>query len=363
MRLGPLDRTAAALHAGLTMRAIAVGAMLGAVATFAAAPAEARVHALIGSLSTSGGVSVTWHGSAARGCAEAGLCGYRGSTSTQPRASGQIYIVQLPHRPVDAFGSLDSEDAPVVRVLRQEPDGGSEACVDVGQAAHGSELDMLLRVRRGRARVRLEGDALDTGSCAGPDLSEVLSRLPSRGIALARLRRGNTSFDLSASVPLRSGRFSGRLVSTLRLHVGPMRREVVSEEEEPPPENPSRPRRRALFVNLHAVYRVTAFSGKVATSFHGLQAPLCPPVDACGVSGVASWAVLSQGGTLVVDAQAHARRSDHGRSGLVAAVRRRGEDWFVEGAAALRHEGGTISARVDRSGAASCRDSASVRPP
>src|SRR4051812_50224426 len=84
------------------------------------------------------------------------------------------------------------------------------------------------------------------------------------------------------------------------------------------------PSRLARVVDLHAVYRVTGFAGKFAATFHALAAPACSGVDACGVSGAAQWAIASSGGTVVIDAGALARSSDHGLGGLVAAVRRRG---------------------------------------
>jgi hypothetical protein len=139
-----------------------------------------------------------------------------------------------------------------------------------------------------------------------------------------------------------------------------MQRANIIDDQLP---GPSRGKRLARVVDLHAVYRVTAMAGKLAASFHGLAAPVCSGVDACGVSGAASWAILSSGGTVVIEAEALARGSDHGLRGLVAAVRRRGSRGFIATRADLRHEAGTIAARVDRSGGASCQDSQSALAP
>jgi hypothetical protein len=111
------------------------------------------------------------------------------------------------------------------------------------------------------------------------------------------------------------------------------------------------------------VYRVTALVGKLGASFHGLEEPLCGAVDACGLSGVESWAILSRGGTVAIDAGAFARRSDHGLRGLRAAVRRRGAGGFVDVEADLRHEVGATSAHVEREGGTGCHDSKSALPP
>jgi hypothetical protein len=81
------------------------------------------------------------------------------------------------------------------------------------------------------------------------------------------------------------------------------------------------------------------------------------------VSGVESWAILSSGGTMMVEASALARPSDRGLGGLVAAVRRRGGRGDVYASGDLRHEAGTTRARVDRAGATSCQDAHSTLPP
>jgi hypothetical protein len=342
------------------MRGIAVGAMVGAaVALFAAAPAGARERALTAGLTSTGAVSVTWHGERALGCAAAGLCGYRGSVSTQPGTDGELVLTLGRHGVVDAFGFLDQQAPSVVRVQRRETSGSTEACVD---ALPPGEVDVIAQPpRNGATRIGLAGAGLDAGRCAGPDLTNALLRIPERRLSLARLRRGATTIDLSARLPLRSGPFSGLLVSTVRLHVGRMQRATDIIDEQAP--GPSRGRRFARVVNLHAVYRVTGMAGKLAASFDGLAAPACSGVDACGLSGVANWAILSSGGTVVIDARALARGSDHGLRGLLAAVKRRGSRGFVASGADLRHEAGITTASVDRSGGESCHDSRSALPP
>jgi hypothetical protein len=229
-------------------------------------------------------------------------------------------------------------------------------------ASPAGEVDVIVQPQRnGATRVGLAGASLDVGRCAGPDLANLLLRLPERRLSLARLRRGDTTIDLSARLPLRSGRFSGRLVSTVRLHVGRMGRARSFEVGLPGPS--SRRRRLTRVVDLHAVYRVTGMAGKFGASFHGLAAPVCSGVDACGVSGAANWAILSSGGSIVIDAGALARGSDHGLRGLLAAVRRRGAGGFISTQADLRHEAGTTTAKLERAGGAGCQDSRSALPP
>ena len=71
------------------MRGISLGAIAATGALLAAAPANAHTTELLGDISATGGVTVTWHGDPARRCAAAGLCGYSGSAGLQPVAIGQ----------------------------------------------------------------------------------------------------------------------------------------------------------------------------------------------------------------------------------------------------------------------------------
>jgi hypothetical protein len=176
-----------------------------------------------------------------------------------------------------------------------------------------------------------------------------------------RLRRAATTLNLSARRPFRSGRFSGTVVSTLRLHLSRAEGERIDADADDPPDR--RPQRIRRAVDVHAVYRVTGLTGKLTASFRGLDAPLCGPVDACGVSGAASWAILSSGGAVVIDAGAFARRSDAGLRGALAAVRRRGGRGSLDVRVELRHAAGTSSTSVERGGGASCHDTRGVVAP
>jgi hypothetical protein len=337
---------------------MAVGAMVGAAAMLAAAPAHARGRDLSASLTTTGSITVTWHGNHSRGCAAAGLCGYRGSTSAEPY-DGQLYVSVGRGGRLDAYGDLEPQSATLTRVQRREASGAVDTCVDASPAE-----DFELTVRRGArgsARVGLAGDAVTAGRCAGPDLATALLKIPERSVSVARLRRGSTTIDLTARVPFRSGHFSGRIVSTLRLHVGSVRSQPgveVGIPRHPPPG-----RRLARVAELHAIYRVTSFAGRFAVAFRGLGEPACNGVDACGVSGAADWAIRSSGGILVIDASALVRPSDRGLRGLRAALLRKGGGGYFDGFADLEHEVGTTTARLDRRGGASCKDSKRTLPP
>lgn len=330
---------------------MAVGATLAAAALVAAAPAMAAPHSFSSSLSASGSVRVSWHGDPARGCTAAGLCGYRGALTARPGSGGEFDVEANGNRVLAAYGDLGVGDPPVVRVQRED-DG---ACVDLSSS---SDLTVFARpIGSGRVRVRLDLYGIDRGHCAGPDLAGLLERLPSRTISLARLRRGGYTIPFSVRKSYGSGRFSGTLSSTLRLRVGRVRPQSsdFGEGREPSPGGALR------VANVTAVYRVTGLTGKFATAFHGLAAPLCDAFDACGAVGSTSWAILSASGRVVVDATARARPGDRGLSGALAALRR--GHGRVSTYGTIRHGLGETSATVSRPGALTCRDSHSALAP
>src|SRR3954451_9069754 len=195
------------------MRGMAVGAMLAAAALWVAAPAMAAPRSLSAPLSLSGGVTVSWHGDRARGCAAAGLCDYRGSVTAQGGRDGQLGIEDG-----DVYGYLDSEQRPIVRVTR----GLEGACVD---ATEGEFEIEVARPRAGRVRLQVVPYGLDRGRCAGPELTAALERLPGRSVSWRRLLRGGLTVPLEHRMSYSSGRFSGTVTSTVRLHVGRFRSE------------------------------------------------------------------------------------------------------------------------------------------
>ena len=70
-----------------------MGATLVAAVLLTAGPAYGKNSEIAGRLATSGAVTVTWHGDRARGCAAAGLCGYRGSTLARVAGGGQFELL------------------------------------------------------------------------------------------------------------------------------------------------------------------------------------------------------------------------------------------------------------------------------
>ena len=152
------------------MRRIALGAMAGAAMLAGLVPgtaAAARGRQLSGTATATGSISVTWHGDPARGCAAAGLCGYRGSVTLRPDPAGEVELDLAKGRLRFGFVSLNASTPAVVRVTREAVDGGGPGgCVDLADAP---EADLaLLPSSDGRAQVSLEAFGLSAGRCAGP---------------------------------------------------------------------------------------------------------------------------------------------------------------------------------------------------
>jgi hypothetical protein len=346
------------------MRWIGLGGMASAAVLAGALPATAaaRDRQLQGSAAVTGSISVTWHGDPARGCAAAGLCGYRGSLTLRPGPTGDVELDLVRGRLAFGFLALDAHDPTPVRVTR-EPAGGGEpgGCVDLVGAP---EADLqLVPSGHGRARVQFESAGLSSGRCAGPALAKALALVPSRTVSIARLLSGGAPIDMSGQSGYASGHFSGRVVSTLRMRVG--RARAVRNEPIPPgllPPPSRRPRRPAVRVaRVDVRYGVASMVGSVSTAFDGLPEPGCLPFDACDASGTATWAAIAHSGVVEVSGVARVPRSAHGVRDALAALRSGRGVLVVEGL--MPHAKGTTTAEVTRPGAESCRDAVPVRAP
>jgi hypothetical protein len=341
------------------MRGMAVGATLAAAVLVTAAPAVARpLRSFEAPLTATGAITVSWHGDPARGCAAAGLCGYRGSVSVRPSSDGQLQIYPAPRGLSDFYGYTNVAAPPTIRVQRAR----EHSCVDLLPIA---DLDIFFSsAGPGRVRPGIENPSLDSGRCAGPDLSDVLARLPSRAISIARLRRGGVTIAQPGHASFADGRFSGTITSTLRMRVGRPARDSNTFFGDRPPSPPGhRTARRRRVVEVRARYRVTSLTGRLTTSFAGLAAPFCTNLDACGVSGKSSWGILSAGGTVLVETGAYARAGDRGLSGALAAIARERGRVAVASDGRLRHALGGTAVTVTRPDGPDCHDSHSAKAP
>jgi hypothetical protein len=333
-----------------------VAAGLGAcvlVCVCAFAQPAAAATSVSAPLSFNGTVAASWHGDPARGCAEAGLCGYRGAVTVGSPTDGQFQIEGRHGHPRFVLAYANLGTSAVVRVAHEQ-----DACVDVAPV---QELDAFGVVRNGRVRFELSTYGLSAARCAGPDASEFVERLPHRTVSLARLRRGALTLDFSGRVPYGSGRFSGTIRSTLRMRIG---RLVVHHFRGGFPSGARPPVHPFRVVRIHAAYRVAGFQGSVRSSFRGASKPFCVTVDSCGSTGTSGWAIFSvAGGTLHFEAEARARPSDRGVRGALAAIER--ADGFVDGYtfASLRHAVGESTADVRLADGSRCHDASRAASP
>lgn len=329
---------------------IPLGATLGAAALLAVTPASAAARDIRGPLTATGGVKITFAGDPARGCGSAGLCGYSGSVEIAPHSRRGEYFLAFEHgHALPSVSDVTLTKPATVVVHRTEDGAGAGTCSDHG----GSEFDLSLvasPAKRQRVRFTLYGPDVSTGRCAGPALERALA-LPSREVALKQVSHGNATLDMSGQAPYSSGRFSGTVTSTLRFHLGPA---SPGSGRIRAPRVAARPRLIRI-ARLHAVYRIVRYRGKVSASFGGLTGPPCSDLDACGVTGSATWRIDTSGGELTVEAAGPARRSDHGLRGAVAAIRRRGAQVFP--AVRIPHVFGTTTADLNRPDGTRCHDS------
>jgi hypothetical protein len=343
------------------MRGIAAVAMVGVAVLAGAAPVSARPRTLDAGISVTGSVTVAWQGDPARGCAAAGLCGYRGSVALRPADTSQVELT-FDHRVlVDGYGSLSTGDSPVIRVTRDEGDGTTTGgCVDL---ARSDQVDLgLVSSGRGRVLVRFAAFGLSPRRCAGPVIANALDRLPAGTLSLARLQRGGAVVDLAGRARFGAGPFSALVVSTLRMRIGRPHAQQQIPPELLPPQGQRRPAtRRVRVATVHARYRISSLLGSITVPFQGLPEPGCVPLDACGVTGTASFGIIAHDGWVVVDGGALVRRSDRGLRGLIAALER--GDGEVTAYGILPHASGTTTVDVQRTGGAPCRDSARLRAP
>jgi hypothetical protein len=329
---------------------IPLSAAMGAAALLAATSGSAAARDVSGSLTVTGGVTVTWKGDPARGCMDAGLCGYGGALKLAAgRHKGQ-YSLSLDARNADGSSSaIDLARMPEVVVRRAEAGVEQGTCAD--RARDPNLAFDTKRAKPGRVRFFLLAPDLSSARCAGPPLERVLERLRPRTMRIRAISGGNVTIDLSGSAPYSAGRFSGRVKSTLRFHLVRAR---------PPARRLAAARRRPLVrvASIHVVYRIAAYHGELAASFGGLTEPPCADLDLCGVAGSARWRIRAHGGKVVVDAAGRARRSDRGLRGAIAAIRR--SDAYVYAFADIPDVTGATTAEVTRPGGTACHDTARV---
>src|SRR4051812_43296541 len=174
------------------MRHIALGATVGAAAFLAVTPATALAQDVSGLMTVTGGITVTWSGDPARGCAAAGLCGYSGSTQVSAGERRSEYYLEVDGDHLYGESArIDLAARPAVRVRRTE--GGEERGVCSDSDAVAFVGFDTRSAKRGRARFAVVDPDVSSARCAGPgSLWRAITRLPTRTLPMKQVVHGNT---------------------------------------------------------------------------------------------------------------------------------------------------------------------------
>jgi hypothetical protein len=280
-----LPAGAGARTAGAQTVEVSTGSSSGSFAGVFLGPGGSVVSEQSRPIQIDGALTVTFHGDAATGCAADGLCGYSGSVTWRPPASGQMIIVatRAHHHTSDSVelfleGNGFPPDTGATSATVQSTAGspsGAATCLDA--TATGLALD--LPVRHGLVEFGLGGasPALLSDRCAGPRDPQILSPLPAPSLTLAALRRDGTVVDLSTNRPFAADGFAGTIDSTIAIRLGRANRanrpvNVTSNQG-------------TRYAELTVDYRVRA-SGSLLEHVTGSANPAaCGPLGACGVTG------------------------------------------------------------------------------
>jgi hypothetical protein len=265
----------------------------------------------------SGVLTVQFHGDEAAGCAHWGLCGYSGTVTWRPEASGSVQIQATGGRHPTASAALLPEAtlgaAPAggvttadVQLTGSGPSVAPVHCVDA--AATGSVTAFPAHAGLVQVSLREAEPALLVTRCAGPRDPDVIPQLPAPVFSLAALERGRRTISFATSSTLLSHGLTGSISSTVSLRLGQPHREKLSIGS-----LGGRTRVRELDVEYRA-----AIGGRVAEDVRGASNPLvCGPLGACGLTGTIALAPRAR--DVKVELIAQERATKPARS-LLAAV-------------------------------------------
>lgn len=228
-----------------------------------------------------GGLTITWTGNAADGCAAVGVCGVSGSL--------ELHLGNSSESSVGGPVPLEvSDSGAVARVQTTAPDGTVLTCADL------VPVDFNLAVRHGGGGApRTTMDPATSiappsaGRCAGPTAADL------RGLDLPARPFGAHGYDMSGRSSFTGGPFQVTVFSTVRAHIT-----YGSGGTQPPlgggsffgsaggttTAGPGKAR-SVLEESATVVYRMTGFSGALTTGFGGVAEPLCDALGACGAAG------------------------------------------------------------------------------
>ena len=259
---------------------LAAGAMVVGVIAASAGPAGARTTSQPdASVVIHGGLTYTWHGDPAHGCAAAHVCDVSGAITVSSDGSSDIFFDGTRTAELELGGG-----AVTVRVQRVGADGAVNDCVE--SFDYSAVSIAFLRRRAGPAPALVS--PLPMSRCATP-LIDDLARLR----LTARYAASHpTSLDLRARLPFVSGPYTGTLTSTLttRPDDSGFGSSSSSSSSGSGP-GPSPPTRRRRFEYVAMRYRATFAGGTSSLSFSSGSTGVCVLLDSCGVTGATNLSI------------------------------------------------------------------------
>lgn len=329
------------------------------------APASARADQEQ-TVKATGGMTVSWHGEPARGCAEQGVCDVRGAVVLDPDPDpGTVGWSGPDDNSIVGFdvGMLP----PIARVIRGPASDPAGSCTDgLGSA----QLTFAPSGRRGRTVVLkpslgYDPSVVSAGRCAGPTTADLAEALPPLRVARSDFRRPKQRVDFTFQRTLGAGPFTVAIDSTVKFTV--LRKQVRSDDDDEPARDlgdssPEIRTRRLTLLTLR--YVLEGGDAPMATSFSGLAGRGCELLDACGLSGTSTLALSGVRGTrieLQAEGPASLARGGGTRRALAALAAGRMTLQGGDSPGTLR---GRFASEARRDGSAAvCRDGRDVELP
>jgi hypothetical protein len=341
------------------VRRALLAAATATLAAAIAAPASAQVVAVrapghvVGALPLRpiGSLAVEWESDPAT-CEAVGRCGLSGVTTWRLPEDGSLYLFTTgrgARRAPGGFLSIGEVLGIAGSVASARVRRGAHVCVDSTAVNGFSELEG----ERDRLALGFGHDALGSAlasRCPGPVLEDVEGAIPTVAVPFERLRRGRMRVRMQGDATFAAHGLRGRVRSTLVLRLGAPERERDDEERLDTGSPPVR-----LVTNR---FRVAELRGEVALDVAG--AGECVPLDSCGLSGTVRFVPRVTAGSAELVAVVPARlgrRAALASVGLAPGGARPGIGAF---GAAYWAGPGLVAASVARPGdAVACRDSVS----
>jgi hypothetical protein len=311
--------------------------------------------------SFAGQLTVDFHGDAASGCASRGLCGYSGTVSWRPSATGMLDVLSYREHgrlrytldleagnPNSVTGALGGVTTAKVQLSTPGSTPAVSSCLDA--TSTGESLPLPIRHDRVVFTLADTSPPLLASHCAGPLDSDIIPALPAPALALAAVLHGRRTISLASSRSYSSHGFADTVQSRLSIRLGRPGHATTTSAV------PEAGRYHEIFVT----YRATV-AGSVLERVSGDADPdMCTLIGSCGVFGTLTLIPDIAGGKAAIDAIAPAGRP---YQDLLAAVglSTRGSAKGVEAVGQVSWNGGVLESDLSQ-GSTSCRDSAPLGP-